>query len=79
MVLNINMDDDENKSVAQPIFNHVGPHIKEWLSGYILVGFRADNDVGVVVCDCPDIQKRDDMINVIKAAEDWGGVKLYEE
>ena len=71
-----NINDDS--PVAQPIFNNLGPMIKEYLSGYILVGYRADNNVGVIVSDCPDIRKRDELKHVIKACEQWGNTKLYE-
>lgn len=73
------MDNTEETPIAQHLFDNVGPSIKEYLSGYILVGYRADNDTGVVVCDCSDKEKRDDLQEVISAAESWGHIQLYEE
>ena len=43
--------DSEDVPVAQTIFDGVGPQLKEFLSEYLVVGYRADTGAQVVVSD----------------------------
>ena len=70
--------DSEDAPVAQTIYDGVGPKLKEFLSEYLVVGFRADTGAQVVVSDCKDLDKRLDLYPVIEAVESWGNIKLYK-
>ena len=46
---------DSTRSGRTALFDSVGPVIKEFLSNFVVVGYRADNGDKVIVSDCRDL------------------------
>ena len=70
---------DSTGPVAQLFFDSVGPVIKEFLSNFVVVGYRADNGDKVIVSDCRDLVSRAELADVLSAAEQWGETSLYDD
>ena len=70
---------DSTEPVAQLIFDSVGPAIQEFLSHFVVVGYRADNGEKVIVSNCTDHSIRSELKNVLIALEEWGGTTLYDD
>ena len=68
------MSTDSNET-ADLIRDALGPHLGEFLDGYVLAGTKAGTKKKIIVINLKDSPT---MMPMIKAAEEWGGTSLSD-